>query len=260
MSLNLNIPFSGQLTSTEDLQLRENSKGTSMVYFKLAVKEADKSNGKEKTHYLPFVVYGKKAENFIFAVRNGMITTRTRLSVVAGLDTYSKPLLDPSTNSRVDVLQVSFPVWDLGVSTQFAPVADVSSPAFQQSMNQGQQGGYQNQQGNFPAQQGGYQNQAPQQSQGGYQNQAPQQSQGGYQNQAPQQSQGGYQNQQGNYPAQQGGYQNQAPQEQNNAPAPQPEQPQQQAQGEFPSQPQAEQPATQGKSMRDEPLLDGEDF
>ena len=322
MSLNVNIPLSGQLTSTDDLQLRENTKGTTMLYFKLAVKESDKANGREKTHFLSCVAHGKKAENLMYSVRNGLITTRTRLSVSVGIDTYYKKMIDPATNKTVEVQQTSYTVWELSVSAQFAPIADVSSPGFQQLMNQmpqqGQgnyqhqqsgyqdqpqqgQGGYQNQQGYAPQQgQGGYQNQQaqgqysqgqnPQQSQGGYQNQpqqgyAPQQGQGGYQNQpqqaqggyqpqdqtqAPQQGQGGYRNQpqqaQGGYQPQdqtqapqqgQGGYQNQ-PQAQDS----QHEQAPQQGQGGYQNQPQVEQkPQTeQGKSMRDEPLPDGEDF
>ncbi|MGP5048041.1 single-stranded DNA-binding protein [Glutamicibacter ardleyensis] len=257
MSLNVNIPLSGQLTSTDDLQLRENTKGTAMLYFKLAVKESDKSNGREKTHFLSCVAHGKKAENLMYSVRNGLITTRTRLSVSVGIDTYSKKMIDPATSNTVDVQQTSYTVWELGVSAQFAPIADVSSPGFQQlinQMNQQTQGGFQNQN------QQGY---APQQPQGGFQNQnqqgyAPQQPQGGFPNQnqqgyAPQQPQGGFPNQNENqqgYPAQepsQASRQEQAPQQGENG---------YQNHSQAERAPQAE----QGKSMRDEPLLDGEDF
>ncbi|MGP5015091.1 hypothetical protein ACTXJX_14910 [Glutamicibacter ardleyensis] len=259
MSLTVSIPVSGNLTNITGLQLRKNNQKKSVLYFKLAVVEDGRNGGQSKTHFLPCTVNGAMADNLYYAIQNELITTRTRLNAVLGLDTYSKPFTDASNGKQVDVQQSSYPVWEIGVSARFAPMADVNSPGFQRLMNgqqnqpqqgggfqqnQPQQGGYgnQNQQG------GGYQQNQPQQ--GGYGNQN--QQGGGYQQNQPQHGGYGNQNQQESYPQDQQGNQ---PQQANTQPGhnvnAQEQTPQQAEQSEAPQQ---------NQTMRDQPLLDGDDF
>ncbi|MGP4994599.1 hypothetical protein [Glutamicibacter ardleyensis] len=285
MSLSVSIPLSGHLSTTDGLQLRQNSNNKATLYFILVVKEPAR-NGKDKTHYLSCVATGHIAENLHYSVQNGLVTTSTRFNIVAGLDTYTKTMNDPQTGKSREVQQTSYAVWEMGVSARFAPFADVSSPGFQRYISG--QPSQQNQPQAQPQQGNGYapQQNQPQQGQGSFQNQPqqgngyapqqnqPQQGQGSFQNQpqqgngyAPQQDQPQAQPRQG-----QGSFQNQP--QQGNGYAPQQNQPQQ-GQGSFQNQPQQgngyapqqDQPQAQpqqgdeqGKSMRDQLLSDGDDF
>ena len=253
MSLTMSIPVSGNLTNVDGLQLRKNRQNKSVLYFKVAVVEDGRNGGQSKVHYLSCSLNGVMADNLYYAIQQELITTRTRLNLVLGLDTYTKPFNDPSNGNPVDVQQTSYPVWEIGVSARFAPMADVNSPGFQRLMNgqAPQQGGqFQQNQPQAPQQGGQFQQNQPQAPQQGgqfqqNQPQAPQQG-GQFQQNQPQAPQQGGQFQQNQPQAPQQGGQFQQNQPQNQAP-------QQPEQGRTP-QPQ------QGQSMREQPMLDGEDF
>ena len=156
MSLTMSIPVSGNLTNVDGLQLRKNRQNKSVLYFKVAVVEDGRNGGQSKVHYLSCSLNGVMADNLYYAIQQELITTRTRLNLVLGLDTYTKPFNDPSNGNPVDVQQTSYPVWEIGVSARFAPMADVNSPGFQRLMN-----------GQAPRQGGQFQQNQPQAPQRG---------------------------------------------------------------------------------------------
>lgn len=112
--------FTGNIT--RDIQFSDTQKGKRRAHFTLAVNEGERGTDTEKSHFLSFSAFGELAE----ALEKSNITTKTRLNVVARVDSYQKPVYveqkDSDDLTEVNMNMLTFVAMDVSPSMRYASV------------------------------------------------------------------------------------------------------------------------------------------